>query len=433
MTDVTIGLVGLAALLVIFMTGIELSFAMAIVGFVGFSCVRGWQAGLDLIATDIFDMLSSYGLTVVPLFVLMGQIAFNSGIAQRLYNSANKFIGHVPGGLAMATVAGATVFKAICGSGPATAATFASVAVPEMDKYGYGRQISTGIVASVGTLGILLPPSLVLIMMGLITEQSIGRLFLAGVIPGLMIALFFMAIIYVWCRIDPAMGPRKPRSTWRERLASLPEVAAVVIMFLLMIGGLMAGFFTPTEAGSVGTLAVLLLALFKKDLGFQGYVRSVREALRTAAMVLMLVACSAVFGHFLTVTKIPMIASEWIISLPYHPYVIMIAIIVIYQIGGSFIEDFAFLMLATPIFYPVIGKLGFDPIWFAIIISINLGLGCVLPPMALNVFVVQSVTKESLGVIFKGTYPFLISLFACGVLLFLFPGLATWLPNRLMR
>ncbi len=433
MNDVAIGILGLVILLALFMTGIELSFAMAIIGFVGFSYVRGIDSGLNLLATDVFDVLSNYGLTVVPLFILMGQIAFNAGIAKRLYNAADKFIGHVPGGLAMATVAGATAFKAICGSGPATAATFASVAVPEMDKFGYGRKLSTGIVASVGTLGILIPPSVVLIILGILMEQSIGKLFLAGVVPGLIIAIFFIAVIYVWCRINPAMGPHGEKSTWRARFASLPDVVSVAMIFLLVIGGLMEGFFTPTEAGSVGTLAVLLFVLFKKNINFQGYVKSLRESLRTACMVSMLVTCSAIFGHFLTATKIPMMASDWVAGLPLNRYVIIILITLIYQIGGSFIEDFAFLMLATPIFYPAVVKLGFDPIWFGMIISINLGIGCVLPPMAINVFIVKNITKESFGVIYGGVYPFLISLVACGALLFLFPQLATWLPNLLMK
>jgi len=269
--------------------------------------------------------------------------------------------------------------------------------------------------------------------MGLITEQSIGKLFLAGVIPGLIIAIFFIAVIYFWCKINPAMGPSKEKSTWHERLASIPEVLTVAMMFLLMIGGLMTGIFTPTEAGSVGTLAVLLFTLIKKDLDFKGYVKSVREALRTACMVIFLVTCSAIFGHFLAITKIPMIASEWVGGLPVNRYLIMLGIVIIYQLGGSIIEDFAFLMLATPIFYPVVSELGFDPIWFVIIISINLGLGCVIPPMAINVFIVKSITNEPLGNIYMGVYPFLISLLACGGLLFLFPELATWLPNILMQ
>jgi len=433
MSDVYIGLFGLAALLALFMTGIELSFAMAVIGFVGFSMVRSFESGLDLLATDVFDMFSSYGLSVVPLFVLMGQLAFNAGIAKRLYSCANKFIGHVPGGLAMATVAGASAFKAICGSAPATAATFASIAVPEMDKFGYGRKLSTGVVASVGTLGVLIPPSVALIIFGIITEQSIGKLFLAGVIPGLIIAIFFVAIIYGWCRLNPALGPKGEKSTWHERFASLPEVLWVLIIFVLVIGGLMQGFFTPTEAGSVGTMGVLVLSILKKDIGLQGFIKSLGESLRTACMVLVLVTCSAIFGHFLTVTKITLLASDWVASLPLNRYIIIVLIVLIYQVGGSFIEDFAFLMIATPIFYPAVMKLGFDPIWFGIIIMINLGVGCVIPPMALNVFIVKNITKEPLGVIYKGVYPFLISLFVCGALLFVFPQLATFLPNLLMK
>src|SRR5512136_1196526 len=215
MSELTIGFVGLAIVLVLFLTGIELGFAMALVGFLGFSYIVSFKAGLNLLAKDIFDVFASYGFTVIPLFVLMGQIAFNAGIARRLYNAAYKFIGQIPGGLAMATVAGATAFKALCGSSPATAATFASVAVPEMSRYGYSQKLSTGIVASVGTLGILLPPSVTLIVFGIITEQSIGKLFLAGLIPGLMIAVFFILIIWAWCRIDPALGPKGEKSSWK--------------------------------------------------------------------------------------------------------------------------------------------------------------------------------------------------------------------------
>src|SRR4030043_317930 len=249
MNEVTIGMVGLAMVLVLFLTGIELGFAMALIGFLGFSYIVSFKAGLNLLAKDIFDVFASYGFTVIPLFVLMGQVAFNAGIAKRLFNTAYRFIGHVPGGMAMATVAGATAFKAICGSSPATAATFASVAVPEMDRYNYDKKLSTGIVATVGTLGILIPPSVTLIVFGIITEQSIGKLFLAGIIPGLMVAFFFIVIIYAWCRINPALGPRGEKSTWKERIASLPEGFWVALIFVLVVGGLVQGFFTPTEAG----------------------------------------------------------------------------------------------------------------------------------------------------------------------------------------
>jgi C4-dicarboxylate transporter DctM subunit len=433
MNEITIGILGLVVVLALFLTGIELGFAMALIGFLGFSLITSFKAGLNLLAKDFFDVLSTYGFTVIPLFVFMGQIAFNAGIAKRLFNTAYKFIGHIPGGLAMATVAGATAFKAICGSSPATAATFAVVAVPEMDRYGYSKKLSTGIVATVGTLGILIPPSVTLIVFGIIAEISIGKLFLAGLIPGLMIAFFFLVIIYVWCRIDPLVGPKGDRSTWKERIATLPDLFWVMVIFALMVGGLMEGFFTPTEAGSIGTAAVLLLSLIKRDINIKGIIKSVVESLRTACMVLMLIAGSTILGHFLAVTKIPIIASDWVVSLPLNRYIIMIIISFIYQIGGSFIDDLAFMILATPIFYPAIIKLGFDPIWFGMIIAITVMIGVVIPPVAINVFVVKNITKVPFGVIYSGVYPFLIALVFCAALLFIFPQLALWLPNLLMK
>lgn len=433
MNNVTVGILGLIFILALFPTGIELGFAMALVGFLGFSYVVSLKAGLNLVAKDIFTVFSSYGYTVIPLFVLMGQLAFNAGIAKRLYKTAYNFIGHIPGGLAMATVAGATAFKAICGSSPATAATFASVAVPEMDRYGYNKKLSTGIVASVGTLGILIPPSVTLIVFGIITEQSIGKLFLAGLIPGLLIAVFFIAIIYQWCRLDPTLGPKGERSTWKTRVASLPEFLFVGFIFLLVIGGLMKGLFTPTEAGSVGTFAVLILSLAKKDLNFKNFIKSVDESLRIACMVLILIAGSTIMGHFLAVTRIPMLTADWVVALPLSRYAIMVVISLIYLIGGSFIDDLAFMVLATPIFYPVIIKLGFDPLWFGIIIGITVMIGVVIPPVAINVFVVKKITKVPINVIYKGVYPFLLSLVFCAILLFAFPKIATFLPSVLMK
>ena len=395
MNEVWVGIVGLTAVLVLFLTGIELAFAMIAIGFAGFAYLVSMKAAFDLLAKDFFDVLDSYGFTVIPLFILMGQIAFNSGIARRLFDAAYKFIGHVPGGLAMATVAGATAFKSICGSSPATAATFASVAVPEMDRYGYDRRLSTGVVASVGTLGILLPPSVTLIVFGIITDQSIGRLFLAGICPGLMIAALFLCVIYGWCRINPALGPKGARSSWSQRIRAVPEIAWVVLVFVLVIGGILKGFFTPTEAGSVGTFLVLILTFGKRDLNIKGYIKSVSESVRTACMVLVLIVGSTVLGHFIAVTRIPMIAADWIVSLPLHPALIMFLIAIIYEVGGSFIDDMAFMILATPIFYPAIIKLGYNPLWFGILIGITVMIGVVIPPVAINVFVVKQITKAS--------------------------------------
>lgn len=429
MNEIMVGIIGLVVLLFLFATGIELGFAMGLIGFLGFAYLNGFNSAINLLATDFFDVMTNYGYTVFPLFVLMGQIGFNAGIAVRLYDAAHRFVGHVPGGLAMATVMGATAFKTICGSSAATAATFASVAIPQMERFGYDKKLSTGIVATVGSLGCIIPPSVVLIILGILTEQSIGQLFLAGIIPGLIIALFFMGIIYGWAKINPAIAPRSERSTWGARIRSLPEVFWIIIVFILVVGGIMRGFFTPTEAGAVGTFAVLLLAIVKRDMTFKIYVKSVKEGLRTAIMILMLIAGSTVLSHFIAVSNIPQKTADWVVALPVHPYLIMFFICIVYEIGGSFIDDLTFMILATPIFYPVAVKLGFPPLWFGIVIAVVEMIGVVIPPVAICVFVVKNITKVPIGIIYKGAAPFLISLILVWGLLFIFPQLALWLPS----
>jgi C4-dicarboxylate transporter, DctM subunit len=433
MTEVTIGIIGLLLLVAVFLTGIELGFAMAIIGFLGFSYVVSLNAGFSLLGHDICDVFTSYGFTVIPVFILMGQITFNGGIAKRLYNAAYKLMGHIPGGLAMATVGGATAFGSVTGSPTATAATFASVAIPEMDRYGYSKRLSAGIVAASGTLGCLIPPSIPLIIYGIITEQSIGKLFLASAIPGVLISSFFMVIIYLWCRINPSLGRKGERSSWKERIVSLKEVAWVAGIFLVVMGGLLMGFFTPTEAGSVGAFSVGVLVFVKRDINLAGFFKSVGESLVTACMVIILIAGSVIFGHFITVTKIPMIAADWIVQLPFDRHVILILIGLIYLLGGSFIDDLAFMILATPVFYPAVVKLGFDLVWFGIFLQITVMIGVLIPPVALNVFVVRNITQIPSGEIYRGVYPFLLSLVFCIFLLFLFPQLALFLPSFLMQ
>lgn len=433
MNEIVVGIAGMVVLLSLFLTGIELGFAMAIVGFIGFAYIKGLSAAFSVASSDFFDVFSSYSLTVIPLFVFMGQIAFNAGIAKKLYEAAHRFLGHIPGGLGIATIVGATLFKAICGSSSATSATFASVAVPEMDRYNYSKSLSTGTVASVGTLGCLIPPSVILIIFGLITEQSIGQLFLAGVFPGLLLAVFFIGIILGWAKIDPTVGPASPRSTWGERMRSLPDVIWPIVIFCVVIGGLMKGLFTPTEAGSIGTFAVIVLVVLKRKLNFKAYIKSVSESLLTSCMVLMLIAGSAVMGHFLAVTKIPMLASDWIVSLPLHPNLIMVLIMLLYLIGGSFIDDLAFMVLATPIIFPAAMKLGYDPIWFGMMVAICMMIGAIIPPVAINVFIVKNITKVPFNIIYKGCYPYLIALVVGTALLFVFPQIALWLPSVYSR
>jgi C4-dicarboxylate transporter, DctM subunit len=432
MSEVAIGCIGLVLVLVLFLTGIELAFSMILVGFLGFAFLNSLQAAMHLVAKDLYEAFASYGYTVFPIFILMGQIAFNSGIAKRLYDTAYKFIGHIPGGLAMATVGGATAFKALCGSAAATAATFATVAIPEMDRYGYSKKLSTGIVATVGTLGCMLPPTVFLIIFGIITEQSIGRLFLAGIIPGLFIAVMFLITIYVWARVNPELAPAGERSTWKERILAVPEVLVVLAIFVLMIAGLMKGFFTPTEAGSVGTAAVALLVVLRRQLRFKGYVKAVGDSMRTACMMLFLIGGSAVMGHFIAITTIPQLIAEWVTSLPLSRNLIMVIICLIYILGGSFIDDLAFMILATPIFFPAVLKMGFDPIWFGIMIGVTQMIGVVIPPVAINVFIVTNLTKTPMSVIYSGVYPFLAGIVLFGALLFAFPQLATFLPGYLM-
>lgn len=433
MNEITIGIVMLFMLLLLFATGIELGFAMAIVGFIGFAYLNGIPSAMNLLARDMFDVITNYGYTVFPLFIMMGQIGFHAGIAKNLYDCSHKFIGHIPGGLAMATVVGGSAFKAICGSATATTATFASVAMPEMDRYGYDKRLSTGIIATVGTLGCLIPPSVVLILYGVITEQSIGKLFLAGIVPAIIIAIFFMGIIYGWVKINPAIAPVSDRSTWKERVRSLPEVVWVFLIFILMIGGIMQGFFTPSEAGAVGAFAVLLLALVKRDITFKKYMQSLSEAIRTAGMFLMLLVGSAILGHFIAVTNIPQKTAEWLVGLQVNRYVILIGICIIFELGGSFIEDLAFMILALPMFYPTIIKLGFDPIWFAVVICVIIMVGMIIPPVAICVFVVKNITKVPMGQIYRGCAPFLISLIISWGILLLFPQLSLWLPSLVYK
>jgi len=433
MNDISYGIIGIIILLGLFLTGMEMMVAMAIIGFIGYALIVSPDAAMMMIANDFYDQLASYSLTVVPLFVLMGQLAFNAGIARRLYDCAHKFLGHISGGLALATVVGATIFKAISGSIIATSATFASVAVPEMDRFGYAKKLSTGIVATVGTLGVLIPPSVVLIILGIVTQQSIGRLFLAGIIPGLMLSVAYIGVILAWGRINPSIGPASEKFSWKDRVTSLPAVIWPVLIFVVVIGGLMYGFFTPTEAGSVGTFAVLLLCVIKRDINYQGIRKSLQEALRTACMVLMLVAASAILGHFVTVTDIPGNVADWVGTLPLHRHIIMSLIFVIYLFGGSIVDDLAFVILATPIFYPAIMKLGYDPIWACIMVAMTVCVGSVIPPVAMPVFVVKNITKVPMSVIYSGVYPFLTAMVICIVLMFIFPGLITYLPSVLMK
>jgi tripartite ATP-independent transporter DctM subunit len=432
MSDVAIGTYGIILLLALFLTGLEMAYCMILVGFLGFTLLMSFPAASNLVIKDFFDNFTTYSFTVIPLFMVMGEFASNSNIAKRLYQGAHKWFGHIPGGLAMTTVVGATAFKAMCGSSLATVGTFSNLAMPEMDRYGYKKELSAGTIASVSTLGMILPPCTVLIIYGLQVEQSIGRLFLAGIVPSLMIATLFMAVIAGWVMARPAIAPRAEKATWKERFAVIPDALIVGIIFGIVIGGMITGFFSPTESGTIGTVAIFLLALIRREVNAGMIIRSFKGALKTSIMTLMLIAGSAIFGHFLAITEIPMIAAKWAGGLPIPAAFVMLLIVVVYLVGGSIMDDLAFMVLATPIFFPTAVELGYDPVWFGILICVTLMIGGLIPPVAIYVFILGNITGIPFKTIYKGVLPFLLALIVALIILFAFPQVALWLPNLMM-
>ncbi|MBE9546202.1 MAG: TRAP transporter large permease [Proteobacteria bacterium] len=430
MTPTIVGLIGLAALILLIFSRIPVGFIMAIIGFLGFGYLVSFNASMNLIAKDIFSVFGSYNLTVIPLFVLMGQISFHSGISSRLFNMAYKFMGHWPGGLAIATVGACAGFAAICGSTNATAATMAAVTLPEMKKYNYKAGLATGVVAAGGSLGILIPPSVIFIIYGIMTEQSIGKLFMAGILPGLLLTILFILTITLWTYLRPELAPRGPKTTFREKMASLSGLVETLILFILVMGGLFLGFFTPTEAGGIGAFGTLLLALIRRNLTWEGFVMSLSETTRISCMILVIVAGATIFGHFLAVTRIPFDISNWISGVHLPPFAIMGMIIMVYLVGGCFIDALALITLTVPIFYPVVTLLGYDPIWFGVIIVLITQIGVITPPVGINVYVVSGVARDvPLHVIFKGVLPLLLALIIGTLILIPFPQIALFLPN----
>ncbi|NIA19357.1 MAG: TRAP transporter large permease subunit [Xanthomonadaceae bacterium] len=430
MSPCTIGLIGIAALILLLFARIPVGFAMAIVGFTGFVKLVNLDAALSLLARDVFSTFSSYGLTVIPLFIFMGQVSFHAGISRRLYDTAYAFIGHRPGGLAMATVGACTAFGAICGSSPATAATMGTVALPEMKRYNYSMELAAGAVASGGSLGMLIPPSVVFIVYGIMTEQSIGKLFMAGILPGLLIAGLFCLAITLSCHRNPELGPPGPLTSWPDRIQSLKGTGETLLIFGLVMGGLFVGFFTPTEAGAIGALCSIGIALMGRNLTFAKLKISLFETTRTACMVMIIVTGAVIFGHFLAVTRIPYDLAGWVAGLPLPRFFIMLVIIAVYLIGGCFIDALALILLTVPIFYPVILALNYDPIWFGVIIVLVTQMGVISPPVGINVYVVKGVAPEiPLATIFRGVIPFLIALIVGTIILIAIPQISIFLPG----
>ncbi|MFO7559590.1 MAG: TRAP transporter large permease [Desulfobacterales bacterium] len=430
MTPTLIGIAGILILVVLIFLKLPVGFAMALVGLGGFGFIVSFNSAMNMFAKDLFDVFGSYNLTVIPLFILMGQVAFNAGISTRLFNAAYKFMGHWPGGLAIATIGACAGFSAICGSTNATAATMASVTLPEMKKYGYKDSLATGVVAAGGSLGILVPPSVIFIIYGIMTEQSIGKLFMAGILPGIMLTLLFILAVIIWVSLNPELAPKGPSASLKEKLTSLYGLIETILLFILVMGGLFIGLFTPTEAGAVGAAGTIVISLIRRNINAAGLIKSLLETTRISCMILVIVAGATVFGHFLAITRIPFDIASWVAGLNLPPFAIMGMIIMIYLAGGCFIDALALIMLTVPIFYPVIDSLGYNPMWFGVIIVLVTQIGVITPPVGINVYVVNSVARDvPLQVIFKGVLPLLLALLIGTLIMIPFPQIATFLPE----
>jgi len=425
-----IGLIGIGVLLCIMLSRMPIAFVFALTGFLGFAYNVKLNAAFHLLAVDFFDTLSSYNLTVIPLFILMGQLAYHGGISQKLYTAGYSLFGRTRGGLAMGTIAACAGFAACCGSSPATSATMGSVALPEMRRHGYADTLATGCLAAGGTLGILIPPSVILIIYGIMVEESIGKLFLAGVLPGIFLAILYIIAIYIFTLINPNAGPAGSRTSFKQKvLALIRGGGETLAIFVLIIGGLFIGFFTPSEAGAIGAVGVLLIGLVERELKWQGILSACYDTIKLSSMILLIISGAAVFGHFLASTTLPFVVAGWVTGLPFQRTYIMLLIILGYIVGGTAMDAMALLLLTLPIFFPVVVALGYDPIWFGVISVEMMEIAAITPPVGLNVYVIKGVAGVPLETIFKGILPFFVADVVSVVVLLFVPQLALVLPN----
>ncbi|MGD2016147.1 MAG: TRAP transporter large permease [Desulfobacterales bacterium] len=433
MSPSTAAILGLILLFVLMALRMPVSFAMILAGFLGNAYMISTDAAIYMLTTNVWGQLSSYGLSVIPLFVFMGQLAYHSGITERLYNAAYKWVGRLPGGLAGTTILSSAGFASICGSNSATSATMGTIALPEMKRYHYDQALSTGSVAIGGTLGVVIPPSVVLIIIAVQTEQSITQLFLASIVPGLFLTGLFLATVFIICLKNPGLGPPGPRTAMREKLISLTGAVEALILFLLVIGGLYAGWFTPTEAGAAGSFGACLIGLARRKLSKKEFVNAIAETIRISAMVVLLITGAVIFGRFLTVTRLPFELADWASSLNVPREAILLIVLLIYLIGGCLVDALGFLVVTIPIFYPLAKALGFDPIWYTVVITLVTTMGAVTPPVGVNVYIVSGLAPDiPIGTIFRGVSIFLIAYVICLALLIIFPRMALYLPGSLM-
>ena len=431
MDPVIVGVLGACLLFLLLLTGLPIAFSLMLVGFVGTAYLASLKAALPMVARTVYESSSYYPYTIIPLFIVMGSYAEIAGISTDIYDTFDKWLRRLPGGLGMATIASIAGFSAISGSSVASSAAFGKVAYPEMRRFHYSSRLAAGTVAAGATIDFLIPPSLGFVIFGMLTEQSIGKLLISGLIPGLMLAGAFMIILYCWVKFSPSSALSSPQGvSWKEKMYALKGIWEAVVIFLVVIGGIYTGSFTPTEAAGVGASLIFGMAVWKKKLTPSMLLRSLLEALRVSVMVLFLVAGANVFSYFLALTTIPMTVSAWIIGLAVSRYVILAIILLIYLLLGCLLDAISMMILTLPVIFPVVLQLGFDPIWFGVVCVLMMGAGLITPPVGLCVNTVASVAKDApLEEVFKGALPFLIAILLVTFLITLYPQLALYLPS----
>ena len=424
------GIIGLVLLVVLIFLGMPIGIIMGLVGFLGMTYISGLKPGLNIMGTTPHTTASSYGLSVVPLFILMGTFCYHSGLGKEVYYAVHRWLGHLPGGLAMATVGACALFAAVSGSSLATAATMGMVALPEMKRYKYDSALATGSIAAGGSIGILIPPSVILVIYAILTEQSIGKLFMAGFIPGILEAFFYIATIYILCKRNPLLGPKGPKSNYREKIVAFKAAWGVIVLFALVIGGIYLGVFTPTEAAGVGAFGALVFSIARRALSWGKFKESLYETGKNTAMIFVILIGAMLLGYFLAVSRLPFALSTFVSEMQVNRYIVLALIIFLYLIMGAIMSSLAMVVLTVPILFPVVQTLGFDPIWFGIIIVRVVEVGQITPPMGINVFIIKGVAKDvPLETVFKGIVPFLIADICHIALLMAVPQLATFLPG----
>jgi C4-dicarboxylate transporter, DctM subunit len=434
MDNVVYGWLGLVILFAILALGIPIGIAMGIVGFVGFGLITGWTGALSQLGISPFTNVASYTLTVIPLFILMGELAFHSGLIRGAYFAANKFIGHFPWGLAMATVFGCAAFSAICGSSIATASTMTSVAYPEMKRFKYDDRLSLGSIAAAGTLGILIPPSNAMVIYAIFAEVSIGKLFMGGVIPGIILTLFFMLGIGIWTKMDPNLAPSSPNSSWTEKLKSLLGIWPVVVLAAIVLGGIWLGVFSATEAAGLGAFGALVIGLLSRTLNLMNIYKSLYATVKTSAMIFIIIIGAMIFNYFIVITGVPNQLAGFVQGLAIPAVGVLIAILLVYLVLGCLMDTMAMTVLTLPIFLPILSNLGYDYIWFGIIFVVMCEFALITPPVGMNVFIVSGMVRDvPMFTIFKGLTPFLISLTLLIIILIVFPQTALFIPQSMSK